>query len=222
MKKKFFLTMLLIFFLPISLHAVAPKSYGEFIGWYERAANAGSLKTQYLLGYMYKTGEGRTKDIKAAEKWFGKAAKSGHALSQLELAKILLKDSAIEGNIRLALKWFRKASNGDIAEATFHLARFYERGLIVEKNKAKSLALYKIAAISGISVAQFNLGLLMATAKEYDRDKLIGSWAWLSLALENGVPNSEKALAKITKSLSPIERDKGTRLLEQIRKLTNK
>ena len=168
MKKKFFLTMLLIFFLPISLHAVAPKSYGEFIGWYERAANAGSLKTQYLLGYMYKTGEGRTKDIKAAEKWFGKAAKSGHALSQLELAKILLKDSAIEGNIRLALKWFRKASNGDIAEATFHLARFYERGLIVEKNKAKSLALYKIAAISGISVAQFNLGLAY---QQVDRPK---------------------------------------------------
>ena len=213
--------MLLIFFLPISLEAVAPKTYGEFIGWYERTANGGSLQTQYLLGYMYKTGKGRTKDLKAAKKWFGKAAKSGHALSQLELAKILLKDCAIEGNIRLALKWFRKASNGDIAEATFHLARFYERGLIVEKNKAKSLALYKIAAISGISVAQFNLGLLMATSKEYDRVRLISSWAWLSLALENGVLNAEKALAQITKYLSPIERDKGTRLLEQIRNLTN-
>ena len=219
--KNVFLTTLLIFFPAISLDAVAPKTYGEFIGWYERTANAGSLQTQYLLGYMYKTGEGRAKDMKAAKKWFRKAAISGHALSQLELAKILLKDSAIEGNIRLALKWFRKASNGDIAEATFHLARFYERGLIVEKNKAKSLALYKLAAISGISVAQFNLGLLMAASKEYDRDKLISSWAWLSLALANGVLNSKIALDKITKSLSPIERYKGPRLLEQIRNLTN-
>jgi len=219
--KIFFLTVFLLSFPPISLDAVAPKNYGEFIGWYERAANAGSMQTQYLLGYMYKNGEGRTKDIKAAQKWFGKAAQSGHALSQLELAKILLKDSAVEGNLRLALKWFRKASDGNIAEATFHLARFYERGLIVKTNESKSLELYKKAAISGISVAQFNLGLLMATSKELDRDKLISSWAWLSLALENGVLNSEKALAKVTKTLSPIELDKGIRLLEQIRKLTN-
>ncbi|MEE2655947.1 MAG: tetratricopeptide repeat protein [Pseudomonadota bacterium] len=213
--------MLLIFFLPISLEAVAPKTYGEFIGWYERTANGGSLQTQYLLGYMYKTGKGRTKDLKAAKKWFGKAANNGHSLSQLQLAKLLLKDSAVEGNLTLALKWLKKASKKNIAEASFHLARFYERGLIVKKNKSKSLELYEKAAISGISAAQFNLGLLMATSKEYDRDRLISSWAWLSLALENGVLNSEKALAQITKYLSPIERDKGTRLLEQIRNLTN-
>ena len=115
----------------------------------------------------------------------------------------------------------KKAAKKNIAEASFHLARFYERGLIVKKNKAKSLELYEKAAISGIRAAQFNLGLLMATSKEYDRDRLISSWAWLSLALENGVLNSEKVLAKITKYLSPIEQDKGTRLLEQIRNLTN-
>ena len=95
----FFSTMLLIFFLPISFEAVAPKTYGEFIGWYERTANGGSLQTQYLLGYMNKTGKGRTKDLKAAKKWFGKAANNGHSLSQLQLAKLLFKDSAVEGNL---------------------------------------------------------------------------------------------------------------------------
>ena len=46
--------------------------------WYRKAAEQWHAEAQYLLGRMYRFGEGVEENDAEAEKWFRKAAAQGH------------------------------------------------------------------------------------------------------------------------------------------------
>jgi len=53
--------------------------------WYEKAADQGHAKAQYMLGEMYYKGEGVPKALDKALEWFRKAADQGHFNAQAML-----------------------------------------------------------------------------------------------------------------------------------------
>jgi TPR repeat protein len=52
---------------------------------YQRSAESGDVRGQFILGHVYGTGAGVTKDLEQAFFWFHKAALQGHALAQLAI-----------------------------------------------------------------------------------------------------------------------------------------
>jgi hypothetical protein len=50
-----------------------PKSYGEAVSWFRRAADKGNAGAMYQLGYCYQYGRGVPKDQKQADYWHNKA-----------------------------------------------------------------------------------------------------------------------------------------------------
>lgn len=66
-------------------------SKGEFsnaIPYLKEAADRGSARAQYSLGYMYQNGEGVGVDLNLAKEYFKLAAEQGHIKAKLALKKM--------------------------------------------------------------------------------------------------------------------------------------
>lgn len=71
--------------------------------WLLRAAQTGKPRAQFLVGRMYKTGEGLTRSMDDAFDWLEKAANAGLTEAQYDLGLLY----AQVGNRREAYFWFR-------------------------------------------------------------------------------------------------------------------
>ena len=63
-----------------------PRDSQQALGWYRKAAQAGSSSAMYDLGVMYENGEGVVKNRQQAVDWYRKAAVRGepHAKQSLQ------------------------------------------------------------------------------------------------------------------------------------------
>ena len=59
-------------------HTPRSKDDTNAIKWYTRAAELGDAHAQYLLGRMYRKGEGVPQDYKTAFKWYKLSAEQGN------------------------------------------------------------------------------------------------------------------------------------------------
>ncbi|MDA9976050.1 sel1 repeat family protein [Alphaproteobacteria bacterium] len=60
----------------------------ESVKWFRKSAEQGNAKAQRNLGWMYKKGNGVTKDYAEAVKWYRKAAEQGLAGAKASLGKM--------------------------------------------------------------------------------------------------------------------------------------
>ncbi len=94
-----------------------PQGYGEALGWYDRAAKAGSAKAQFLLALMYERGEGRPRNPAKARHWYGMSAKQGFALAQFKLGAFLANGVGGQRDVVSGWAWLDRAARAGIAEA---------------------------------------------------------------------------------------------------------
>jgi len=145
------------------------KNEALALRWFQRAARQGNVEAQYifaralkeenpealfLMGLMYRTGDGVTKDIPEAVKWLQKAAKKGHLEAQYTLGAMYENGDGVEKDRARASKWlkmaaekghdeagaallFLEAENGD-ADAACKLAQNFELGRGVGKSMSKA------------------------------------------------------------------------------------
>ncbi|MCR4784115.1 MAG: sel1 repeat family protein [bacterium] len=66
----------------------------EAADWYRQAALQGNADAQYMLGNMYRDGDGVEKDWRQAEELYLKAAAKGHAEARQTLRQLMVADSA--------------------------------------------------------------------------------------------------------------------------------
>ncbi|MCR4784117.1 MAG: sel1 repeat family protein [bacterium] len=66
----------------------------EAADWYRQAASQGNADAQYMLGNMYRDGDGVEKDWRQAEELYLKAAAQGHAEARQALRQLMVADSA--------------------------------------------------------------------------------------------------------------------------------
>ena len=94
-----------------------PENYGQAMGWYERAAEAGNARAQFYLGVMMETGVRGAPDVSAAAGWYEKAARQGHADAQFKLGLLYYEGRGVARDRAAAAEWYAKAAESGSAEA---------------------------------------------------------------------------------------------------------
>ena len=182
-----------------------PSTYGDAMRWYQKAAEAGSPRAQFLLGMRYENGVGADPDPGKAVEWFRRAAEGGHALAQYRLASALNEGRGVERNVAGAASWYRRAAENGIPEAAFNLAFILEKGLAGPVDEPGAARWYRKAAEAGLGQAQFNLGVLHAEGRGVERD-LVEARIWFVCAAAAGQPVAESYGQRVEGKLDAAQR----------------
>jgi len=95
--------------------AFEKKDYVTAINIWKKLAEAGNVKSQNSLGYMYETGNGVKKNLKEAFKWYKKSAEQGFSKGQYNVGLMYHAGRGVSQNFEAAAKWYRlAAAQGDV------------------------------------------------------------------------------------------------------------
>lgn len=161
---------------------------------YAKSAELGWPAAQLKLGQMYAAGVGTTRDESAALSWYRKAATGGDAEAQYNLGLAYEQGRGVPKDRVQAQKWFRDAADRGNMRARFSLALMLEGGLGSNPDAAAAAELYRTAAEQGFAPAQNNYGLLLAEGRGSVPADLVESYAWLTIAVENGTNSPGRKL----------------------------
>ncbi|MBT7968233.1 MAG: sel1 repeat family protein, partial [Methylococcales bacterium] len=124
------------------------------------SSKQGFDKSQFVLGLMYKNGEGVPQDYKEAVKWYRKAAKQGNFEAQYSLGEIYQEGKGIPQDYTESVKWYRLAAEQGYSEAQSNLGDMYRNGQGVSQDYKESDKWYRLAAEQGNFEAQRSLGIM--------------------------------------------------------------
>ena len=99
------------------------------------AAILGHIESQFILGEIYRSGDGKAQNSDIAFYWFQSAAHNGHIDAQYNLGVSYLKGMGTEIDAELAFTWLAQAAHRQNASAQNNIAFMYYKGLGTKKNK---------------------------------------------------------------------------------------
>ncbi len=154
-----------------------------------RAATRGEAEAQYLLGLLYRNGEGVSQDFEVAFNWHLAAAEQQHALAQFALSDLYFNGPEARRDPESGLRWLRAAAGQAVPDAQVRLASLLDDEASGFTNRAEALDWYRRAAELGHPVAQRILGTryLQGDAVTADAQE---AFRWLSRAAEAGEPGA--------------------------------
>lgn len=107
-----------------------PKDSEEAAAWFRRAAEAGHIESQLILGNCYAKGDMVAQDYFQAVVWLRRAADAGSADAQINLGICYAKGNGVPADRAQAIAWIRRAAESGGASARQLLERL-EAGDIV-------------------------------------------------------------------------------------------
>jgi len=151
-----------------------------------RAAEAGQVEAQALLGYMLCVGEGGERDYQQAVHWYGRAVTGGSVQAALGLGMIRLLGLDGVTDTVLAARLIVRAAEAKVATAIYVLGTLHEAGVPpIIADEATALGLYQQAAEVGVRPAKARLGLALMNGWGAPRDVMAGE-TWLRRAALEG------------------------------------
>jgi hypothetical protein len=162
----------------------------------KESAKQGSANAQYLLGVMYKKGEGVRQDFVEAAIWERKAAEKGNVDAQLILGSMYYFGMGVKEDYAEAAIWYGKAAEQGNAKAQLELAERYFYGEGVRQDYSAALMWYRKAAEQGNANAQFSLGRMYEKGMGVKQD-FAEAFMWYGNAAKQG---NEKAQAVLSES----------------------
>jgi TPR repeat protein len=124
--------------------------------WLARAADAGVVDAQVMLGEMMVNGRGGSRDDDAALALFNKAARQGHAGAMFALG-VLADGSREVANRAAAQDWFRQAAEQGHSYAALMLGRYLARGLAGITDLVEARRWLEAARAAGVTEAELDL-----------------------------------------------------------------
>ena len=104
------------------------EDYEEAAIWFRKAAKQGNPDAQFMLGVMYRGGQGVTQDDREAASWFHRAAEQGEPEAQFALGLMYGTGTGVAKDDHQAILWVRKAAELGLAEAQHTLGTVYRDG----------------------------------------------------------------------------------------------
>ena len=153
------------------------------------AAQQGNVAGYRILGYMYLTGDGTSKNTNEALKWLNKAADAGDASGNSLLGWMYMSGTGVEQNYNLAFKYYKVAADKSATDAYWPLGWLYWTGNGTVQNLPKAYKWTKLAVDNGqtqayVPLARMYLGGIGTTKNDLEGFRL------LKLASDNGDINS--------------------------------
>lgn len=198
-----------------ALNALERKDFKRGLQIIKPMAEKGHPFAQWVLGDMFKDGEGVAKDIGAARSWWMQAASKG-----LDAAEVSLGDSYATGiggieDWKEATKWWRRAAEKGNARAQTGLALALYDGKGLPRDRAEAAKWFQKAANAGEVQSQAMLGQMFLLGEGGLRASFVDAYKWVLLAGEEGKPLTAKTKAILEASLRPTDRQEAIRLAEQ-------
>ena len=163
------------------------------------SSKQGFDKSQFVLGLMYKNGEGVPQDYKEAVKWYRKAAKQGNFEAQYSLGEIYQEGKGIPQDYTESVKWYRLAAEQGYSEAQSNLGDMYRNSQGVPQDNEEAIKWFRLAAEQGYSEAQSNLGDMYRNGQGVSQDYK-ESDKWYRLAAEQGNFEAQRSLGLMYKN----------------------
>lgn len=142
----------------------------EMVPLVQEKAAKGDAKAQYVLGWLYFTGQSVEKNNQLAVQWMTKAANQDFKFSQTQLGLMYLFAKDIPENNDLAREWLVKGAAHGEGDALNALGIIYAEGLGVKTSGEQAVTYFRQAADGGFATAQFNLGYQYYTGKLVQQD----------------------------------------------------
>lgn len=110
---------------------------------FQKSANQGYDRAEFILGYMYSEGEGIEKDYQKSIEWYEKSANQNNSNAQSNLATMYRNGKGVEKNIQKAIQWYEKSANQGNPYAYYNLGTIYLNDKEVIKDYKKAVELFK-------------------------------------------------------------------------------
>lgn len=147
--------------------AYQAKDYARTFLLLEPLAEAGSPEAEFVLGQMYRKGEGLVKSLADALPLLTRAAEAGHAGAQNALGQLYETGEGVDQDFDTALHWFQRAAENGDARAQLDLGLHYIR---VEDHRdfAQAAKWLRQAAEQNEPEAQYFLARLLLEGRGVD------------------------------------------------------
>ena len=133
--------------------------YMKAAKWLKKAAAAGDVQSQRILGRIYDLGgHGIAQNYQKAMYWYKKGALLGDGVCQNNVGKMYEKGQGVKTDYKEALWWYRKAEKQNQETALLNLGNMYRTGRGVAKDYAEAVRCYEKSAKAGCLDAFCNLG----------------------------------------------------------------
>ncbi|MCL2075475.1 MAG: sel1 repeat family protein [Betaproteobacteria bacterium] len=142
-------------------------------------AEAGDVRAQTDLGFMYAEGQGVPQDFQEAANWFRKAADKGYVVAQFSLGSMYDNGEGVRQDLRQALNWYQKAAEQGFPPAQFNLGLMYENGDGVRQDIVLAYAFFSLAAAGDENDAIVARGIVierMTPAQIKEGDVIVSQW----------------------------------------------
>lgn len=116
--------------------SVRVKDYAQAFKWFEKAAEQGHSKAQFMLASMYLNGEGAIKSRVESLKWYQLSAQQGHVPAQSALGVLYLETK----NYHEAFVWLEKAAKQGDEIGIGGMILMHEGGLEKGKDNIQAYA----------------------------------------------------------------------------------
>ncbi len=169
------------------------KEYDKAVPMFQRLAERGDMKAQFVLGYCYKEGQGVAQDYTQAVHWYRKSAEQGDPDAQCSLGWSYFKGQGVPQDYTQAVYWYRKSADQGDANAQLYLGYCYNYGQGVAQDYTQAVYWYRKSAEQGNAVAQFNLGYCYDEGQGVAQDYTQAVY-WYRKAADQGDANAQYCL----------------------------
>lgn len=178
----------------------------DAVQWYRAAAERGHVDAQFILGTMYRTGRGVSRDYEKAADWYQQAALAGNAWAQFSLGNMHIRGEGLPRNPLEGVRLYRLAAAQGHPEAQYNLGVLYYNGDGVARDYVEAENWFSRAARNGDSSSQFALGRMYSTPHSGVRLDRVRAHAWYTLAADNDYPGAAAAAESLELKMSAAER----------------
>jgi TPR repeat protein len=122
---------------------------------FQKMAEQGHPRGQYLIAYQYERGEGVRKSNEEALRWYRKSAEQGYAEAQNYLGMMYENGILVKENWAEAVRWIRKSAEQGNMEGQFLLGRAYQFGMAVPQSRQEAIKWFDKAGDQGHDQANY-------------------------------------------------------------------
>tara|TARA_B100000676_G_scaffold204817_1_gene201056 strand:+ start:1644 stop:2297 length:654 start_codon:yes stop_codon:yes gene_type:complete len=122
------------------------KDYFKSAQVFHGLAQAGHVRSQFMLGTIYEQGLGLPSDLNAAAYWYEKAATGNNPSAQYNLGIFYQFGKGVPKSAEKAAAWLLRAANNGHGKAQNNLSTFYYTGVGVKKDLAEAWKWLSLAA----------------------------------------------------------------------------
>tara|TARA_R110000868_G_scaffold359173_1_gene621027 strand:- start:3887 stop:4489 length:603 start_codon:yes stop_codon:yes gene_type:complete len=123
--------------------------YAAALQEWKPMAEQGNANAQFMLGFMYRDGQGVPQDDAEAVKWYQLAAELGVAGAQRNLGDMYRLGQGVPQDYAKAKKWYQLAAEQGVADAQANLGVMYSFGEGVPRDYVMAYMWYDIASANG-------------------------------------------------------------------------